>query len=151
MIFPSGKIITVHSCHIFKVILVVLLFHSACKDDTHKTELYYYSQEKLETEEPDSSQLININDEKVVRSFLQNQVFVSKADRLIINDSLVVTRFINGKKVAVMICEITEYLVHNDRLLLLTDTTTQKLTRCTISQNGIITDMQTYSLYERKN
>jgi hypothetical protein len=132
------------------IITFSFLSLGACQNDPNRSQRYYYSDEGLEKSLPDSSGNINLEDNKAVKLFITNKIFVSKTQRLVIDDTLRATLYINGKKESVMKCEITEYMVHNDRLLLLTDLATSKQAKYTISSNGILTDMQTYALYTVK-
>ncbi|MDQ3050688.1 MAG: hypothetical protein M3Q95_07370 [Bacteroidota bacterium] len=127
--------------------IIWVLFLTACQPDLPRSQPYYYSDEGLEESLPDSSGHINLGDKNAVIAFIKNKTFVSKTEKLVVNDSLYITHFINGKKESVMNCEITEYMVHNNRLLLLTDTATSRQVKYTISSGGILTDMQTYALY----
>ncbi len=123
------------------------LFLTSCQSDHKKPQRYYYSEEGLEKSIPDSSENVNLDDKKSVVAYIKNKTFVSKIQRLVVDDSLKITHYVNGKKEAVLQCEITEYMVHDNRLLLLTDSATAKQIKYTISSEGVLTDMQTYSLY----
>lgn len=127
-----------------------VFFFAACQPDSPKSQRYYYSDEGLEESVPDSSGHVNLGDKNAVIAYIKNKTFVSKTEQLEIDDSLNISLFVNGKKEAVMRCEITEYMVHNNRLLMLTDTITSKQVKFTISSGGILTDMQTYALYSLK-
>ncbi len=127
-----------------------VFFFAACQTNSPKSQRYYYSDEGLEESVPDSSGHVNLGDRNAVINYIKNKTFVSKTEQLVIDDSLNISLFVNGKKEAVMRCEITEYMVHNNRLLMLTDTITSKQVKFTISSGGILTDMQSYALYSLK-
>ena len=132
------------------ITVLCMLTFTACNNDNSRSRQYYYSDEGLTDDIPDTLDKVNLKDNKAIRNFLENSVFVAKNQKLVIDSSLYVVRYTNGKRESVMKCEISEYNVHNSRLLFFTDTTTQKKIQFTISDSGIITDMNTYSLYSRK-
>src|SRR5687768_18553499 len=96
------------------VITFSFLILGACQNDQTRSQRYYYSDEGLEKSLPDSSGNINLEDNKAVKLFIRNKIFVSKTQRLVVDDTLNVTLFINGKKESVMKCEITEYMVRSE-------------------------------------
>lgn len=124
-----------------------LLVCSSCGPDKSDSQRYYYSDEGLKKSITDTIATVKIEDKQALTAFLRNHTFISKTDKMVIDDSLKFTLFVNGRKESVSSCEITEYMVHNERLLLLTDSVTLKQKKYTVSKSGLITDMQTYTLF----
>lgn len=135
---------------VFFISIFFLLIVAACNNDKTRPNQYYYSNEGLANDITDTLNKVNLDDNKAIRKFLENTVFISKNQKLEIDSVLNVIQYTNGKRESVMKCEISEYKVYNSRLLFLTDTTTQKKGQFTISEEGIITDMNSYARYSKK-
>lgn len=144
---PNSKFCRLKFFNLSRVLLFSWLIVSSCQNESSRSRNYYYSDEGLENSLPDTTLNIDLADKKSVTHYIKNKTFVSKTQKLVVNDSLQITLFVNGKKESVMNCEVTEYMVHNDRLLIFTDAITSKQAKFTISTNGVITDMKTYALY----
>jgi len=142
-LFPSPKF---YKCALAIAAVCCLIFAS-CNSDSSRSVQYYYSDAGLESNLPDSIEKIKLENKKAISVYIKNKTFVSKIQKLVVDDSLKTTLYVNGKKEAVMKCEITEYMVYGNRLLLMTDSITSKQAKYTLSENGIITDMQTYARY----
>ncbi len=127
-----------------------LLIFTSCERKVNKADKYYYSENGIDSHKTSADTLVDLGNKKDIEDFLRGTTFVSKGSRMEFDDSLKVTMFANGKTIAIFQCNVAEYILKEERLILLNDSLESKVMRFTLAPHGTLTDMETYSLYTPK-
>jgi hypothetical protein len=133
---------------VFVCTAACLFLFSGCLKKSEKQRPYYYSEEELDSHKETGEKLVNISSTAEVRKFIAGQSFVSKTYRLDFNDSLDAVMSNNGKTLFQGPCKIGEFMINDERLLLVMDEF-GKENRFTLAHNGMLTDKSTYALFKR--
>jgi hypothetical protein len=139
-----NKFFLIVSCAVF------LLFFASCERKAKKTETYYYSDHGIDSHKSTADTLVDLGSTKDIEDFLRGKTFISKGSRIEFNDSLDVTMIVNGKMVSIYKCNVAEYILKEERLILLNDSAANTAMKLTLAPQGTLTDMETYSLYSLK-
>jgi hypothetical protein len=129
-------------------VAVFLLSLTGCLKKSEKQRPYYYSEEEVDSHKEEGEKKVDIASIPEVRKFLAGKKFASKTYRIEFDDSLHAVLLNNGKQVLTAQCRIGEFMINDERLLLLVDET-GKENRFTLANNGLLTDKSTYALYHR--
>lgn len=127
-----------------------LLIFTSCERKVNKADKYYYSENGIDSHKTSADTLVDLGSKKNIEDFLRGEIFVSKGSRMEFDDSLNVRMILNGKTVATYQCQVAEYILKEERLILLNDSLESKAMRFTLAPHGTLTDMETYSLYKIK-
>jgi len=127
-----------------------LLIFTSCERKVKKTDQYYYSIHGIENQKSFADTLVDLGSTKAIEDFLRGEIFISKGSRMEFDDSLNVKMIVNGKTVSTYKCNVAEYILKAERLILLNDSMESKTIRLTLATHGTLTDMETYMLYVPK-
>jgi hypothetical protein len=125
---------------------LIALSTTGCLKKSEKQRPYYYSEEEVDSHKEDGVTVVDLSDPAAVRKFLAGKRYVSKTYRVEISDSLNAVITNNGKVLAQGKCEVGEFLINEERLMLITDESGDQH-RFTLAHNGLLTDKKTYALY----
>lgn len=125
---------------------LLLFAFPSCLKKSEKQQPYYYSEEELDSHKEDGATVVDISDPAAVRKFLSGKHYASKTYRIDFSDSLQAVMSDNGKEVFSGKCDIGEYMINDERLLMITDTSGETF-RFTLAHNGLLTDKSSYALF----
>jgi len=123
---------------------------SGCLQKSEKKRSYYYSDEDLDNHKVEGTLLVDIANIDSVRAFIAGRCFNSKTYKIKFDNDLKMEVSNNGKLLYRGTCEIGEFMINEERLLLFMDDGGQEK-RMTLAHNGMLTDKSTYALYKRCN
>jgi hypothetical protein len=123
----------------------------SCDSGSKRANSYYYAEEGIDSYKLNSDTIVNLQNIEEIKGFIKGKTFVSKGNKMIFDDSLNVTFYYNGKPEPTLECEVQEYILKNERLLVISDSTGENVMKFTLSPNGILTDINTYALYKIKD
>lgn len=121
---------------------------SGCLQKSEKKRSYYYSDEDLDNHKVEGTLLVDIANIDSVRAFIAGRCFISKTYKIKFDNDLKMEVSNNGKLLYHGTCEIGEFMINEERLLLFMDDDGQEK-RMTLSHSGMLTDKSTYALYKR--
>lgn len=130
------------------IIIVGIVILSSCSSESNKPVRYYYSESGVDSHKQLSDTVLDLSRPIHIENFIRGKTFVSKGHLIVFDDSLKVTFYNNGKVGSIYQCEVAQYSIKGERLLLLNDSIHQKILKFTVASNGILTNMETYSLYK---
>ena len=130
-------------------IVLALLISFGCNTPVKKKDQNYHSSASgLDILKNSGDSVVNIAKPDSVAAFLKGKTFRYKTSQLVFDDSLVITVSHNGKIDFTAQCQVDDYLINNERLISILDSSNSENTSYTISYQGFITDKNTYALFK---
>ncbi len=120
-----------------------------CDSAEKKKNPYYHAPESdINNLTTMGDSLVNVAIPDSVIAYLRGKTFRYKTSQLTFGDSLTVTLTHNGKVDFTAQGQVDDYLVNNERLISIVDSTKKSSISYTISYQGHITDRNTYALFK---
>lgn len=131
------------------VIVLLTVISLGCNSPEKKKNHYYHSSESsLNNVHSVGDSLVNVAIPDSVVAYLKGKTFRYRTSQLTFDDSLNITLTHNGKIAFTAQSQVDDYLVNNERLISLMDSSITETISYTISYQGFITDRNTYALFK---